>query len=780
MVAIGGFDAGAIHSRMVLSLRDWTKNVMRVLKDTKGIKKGFDDIGRGVRNAGLQIAAGGAAITLLSRNLINMAANAQESENLFEVSMGRMADSARAWSEELSSSLGLNAFEVRRMSGMFNVMIKSMGLSETQAFSTSKALTQLTLDMASLYNIRIEEAFVKLTSGISGEVEPLRRLGIIVNVASAEQSKYAQALGKTFKQMTEGEKVMSRFSTIMAQTTAAQGDLARTAGNLVNMNRRMTAMFDEVRIKLGTMLLPSMTRAVNITVNLLEAFSALIDLNPELTKKIILSASASGVLMTAFGALLIMSGLLIQSLGVVAVAFLKLGRAAIWLAATPIRALIASIRLLWLAITGPVGAVVLAIAAVGIAIVSLRAMWKQNTLDMQGAWKDFTDSIKENEVIQKLNKLQNALKGGIVAAAARAAGGAVGLVPGSKETTANRAAVLKRLQEQGRLDLAKNLGSEVKLAAGLLKKEIKGGLTTPAFAALLDNKKIQEATKGAVETAQRELSVLPEAFRETFMDMFQVSSDALKPLFGTIKDGLGESIGAMKTQFIEDFESIKGLDIPFVDDIKEKAEEIFGNMKEMGSNLIDKATSWIDKIVKLSSKTAEGVKSTNRAVREEVKKTAQAIDFSVQKTFQSTARNFMMIKHDYRNIIRNLGIQANKSLKTIEDYVREINRLIGIVSDKVPGADIGALFEKRGGRGSFLADDHPLNPNFRGRTSRHPGAFTLSQSQQPINIQVHNNITPQDIAAAAVSTPDNRSLFGAIIQNEIMAGGQLQQLIRGN
>ena len=126
-------------------------------------------------------AAIGAKLISVGKEAIAMANDAVESESLFEVSMGGMADSTRAWSEDLSKSLGLNAVEVRKSVGTFNVMFNSMGLGETQARDMSQGMTELAQDMASFYNLDPTEAFQKLSAGITGEAEPLKRLGILID-----------------------------------------------------------------------------------------------------------------------------------------------------------------------------------------------------------------------------------------------------------------------------------------------------------------------------------------------------------------------------------------------------------------------------------------------------------------------------------------------------------------------------------------------------------------------------------------------------------------------
>ena len=115
----------------------------------------------------------GAKLLSIGKDAIKMANDAIESEQLFSVSMGKMESSARAWSESMSASLGLNAYDLRKNVGMLNVMFGSMGLGEQEAYDMSTSMVQLANDMASFYNLDTEEAFDKLRAGITGETEPL-------------------------------------------------------------------------------------------------------------------------------------------------------------------------------------------------------------------------------------------------------------------------------------------------------------------------------------------------------------------------------------------------------------------------------------------------------------------------------------------------------------------------------------------------------------------------------------------------------------------------------
>jgi hypothetical protein len=109
----------------------------------------------------------------VGKSSLEMANDVVESESLFKVSMKGMSGAARDWSESLSQSLGLNAYELRKNVGVFNTMFRSMGLGEQEAYNMSTGLTELANDMASFYNLDTEDAFTKLRAGITGETEPL-------------------------------------------------------------------------------------------------------------------------------------------------------------------------------------------------------------------------------------------------------------------------------------------------------------------------------------------------------------------------------------------------------------------------------------------------------------------------------------------------------------------------------------------------------------------------------------------------------------------------------
>jgi len=212
-------------------------------------------------------AAAVGSFAIISKKSIQSAMDVVESENLFEVSMGNMADAARKWSDDLQASLGLNAYEVRQNAGMFYNMTTSMGLARDKAYEVSTGITKLAYDMASFYNESYDEMFQKLSSGLSGEMEPLRRLGVIVSETVVQQYAYAHGIAAVGSQLTEAQKVMARYGVIMESTKNAQGDLARTINSPANQLRILQTQLKLASINLGNAFMPLVQLVLPVLVN---------------------------------------------------------------------------------------------------------------------------------------------------------------------------------------------------------------------------------------------------------------------------------------------------------------------------------------------------------------------------------------------------------------------------------------------------------------------------------------------------------------------------------
>lgn len=226
--------------------------------------------------AGLGTAYIGKKLIDIGKSSVQMAMDVVESESLFETSMGSMAGAAREWSEQLSESLGLNAYELRQNVGIMYNMTKSMGIAGDTAYDLSTSLVLLAQDMASFYNMDTEEAFVKLRAGITGETEPLKALGILVDENTVSQYAYQNGLAETGEELTQQQKVLARYYAILDQTSTAQGDLARTIESPANQLRIFQAQLEQTRIELGMGLLPVLQEVMPYMIALAQKLTEII------------------------------------------------------------------------------------------------------------------------------------------------------------------------------------------------------------------------------------------------------------------------------------------------------------------------------------------------------------------------------------------------------------------------------------------------------------------------------------------------------------------------
>jgi len=279
--------------------------------------------GRSMRNFGAGLTAFvSAPLAAAGAGLVAMAAQAEESENLFEVSMGNMGEAARAFSEDLSSSLGLNAFELRRQIGVMQNFTTAMGISEDAAYGLSTGMTELAADMASFFNISTDDAFQRIQAGLAGETESLRRMGIVINETAIRQRALSMGVIEGSEALSEQQKVILRGILILEQTENAQGDLARTMDSVTNQMRVIASTATEMAIRFGSTLLPTVQnvfRYVSGTVlpvieSWIEAWESL----SERTRGFIIM----GILaVAAIGPLIAIIGVGIQVVGALTVAF---------------------------------------------------------------------------------------------------------------------------------------------------------------------------------------------------------------------------------------------------------------------------------------------------------------------------------------------------------------------------------------------------------------------------------------------------------------------------
>lgn len=244
------------------TIKDVTSDIEKESKKWDDAVKDSTDKGEGFFKGMLQgivgaISAAGIAKLIFDwgKAAIQAASDLQEVQNVVDVTFGDSARQIQTWSEAAGKQYGLTETQAKRYASTIGSMLKSQGVAHEQMLSMSKDLAGLAADMASFYNLDFDTAFEKIRSGISGETEPLKQLGINMSVANLEAFALEQGITKSYAAMSQGEQTLLRYQYLMKATADAQGDFARTSDGMANASRRVTASLDTIKTKGGALLL---------------------------------------------------------------------------------------------------------------------------------------------------------------------------------------------------------------------------------------------------------------------------------------------------------------------------------------------------------------------------------------------------------------------------------------------------------------------------------------------------------------------------------------------
>lgn len=312
--------------------------------------KSTDAFSRLAKAIGLVMIARKALDTI--KTGIDYASDLAEVQNVVDVTFGSATEAINSWSKECLAAYGMNEVSAKRYAGTIGAMLKSSGLAGDAIVGMSKDMVGLAGDMASFYNLDLETAFEKIRSGISGETEPLKQLGINMSVANLEAYALSQGITTAYNEMSQAEQVMLRYNYLMSTTADAQGDFARTQDSYANQTRLLSESWLEFTGIMAEQLLPVLTTIVSWLNNIV----AFLTENADMVSAVLVG--------------------LATTVGILAVAWV-VHAAAQWLAVAANQALIVSLLsnpILWIAII------------IGV-LVAAMYRWIQSIGGVKNAWE---------------------------------------------------------------------------------------------------------------------------------------------------------------------------------------------------------------------------------------------------------------------------------------------------------------------------------------------------------------------------------------------------------
>lgn len=231
----------------------------QVERQTQKMRNSFRRVGAAVASV-----LGTGAIIAFGKSCIDLGSDLQEVQNVVDVTFGSMNKQVNAFAKNAITQFGLSELTAKKYMGTYGAMAKSFGIVGEAGYQMSAAITGLTGDVASFYNLSTDEAYTKLKSIFTGETEPLKELGVVMTQTALDQYALNEGLGKTTRTMTEQEKVLLRYRYVMSTLSDASGDFARTSGSWANQTRILALQFDSLRASIGQGLINVFTPVIHV------------------------------------------------------------------------------------------------------------------------------------------------------------------------------------------------------------------------------------------------------------------------------------------------------------------------------------------------------------------------------------------------------------------------------------------------------------------------------------------------------------------------------------
>ncbi len=268
------------------------KLVYRITADSANLKKGLNESSKGMhkltgtaKSTGAMISRflGAGAMALLGKKLVGLGSDAQELGNKFSVVFKGAEKTTNVWIKQYTDAVGRGDMATREYLATLQDIRTGFGDTAPEAARFSEAIVGITNDLSSFSNTSFEETSAAIQSGLSGQFEALRRLGVGLNVAIINQGEYAAALGKTWQEMDNLEKQEAVLSGIVEQSSNALGqtisdwrdydyrlgDAAKTSDSVANRTKAMQQSLADVGASFGTVLLPYVSDFLGAALDLL-------------------------------------------------------------------------------------------------------------------------------------------------------------------------------------------------------------------------------------------------------------------------------------------------------------------------------------------------------------------------------------------------------------------------------------------------------------------------------------------------------------------------------
>lgn len=310
------------------------KEIDKAIRDletmrTEAEKNPLQRLGAGIQGFGDSIAKFGGSMTrnvtlplagigIAAYGAIQAGSDLAESQSKVGQIFGDVGDDIIAWSKTTADSMGVSQQNALDAASTFATFGKSAGLAGDDLGGFATDLTGLSSDLASFYNTSPEEAIEAIGAALRGESEPIRKYGVLLDDATLKQRAMTLGIYDGTGALTPQQKVLAAQAEILAQTSDAQGDFARTSDGLANQQRMMQASLADTTAEIGQALLPVALELVTIFKDsVLPVIQDVADWFKQLSPETLSIAAKFGIFAAALGPVILVAGKVISGVGAI-------------------------------------------------------------------------------------------------------------------------------------------------------------------------------------------------------------------------------------------------------------------------------------------------------------------------------------------------------------------------------------------------------------------------------------------------------------------------------
>lgn len=216
--------------------------------------------------ATMGVVFAGKEVAQFAKDAVLAASTMNESVSKVQVVFGETSDEVLKFGKTAATSMGISNQKAIEAAGTYGNLLQAVGLTQAKSQEMSTTMVQLAADLASFNNTSVDDALNALRSGLSGETEPLKRFGVALNDVTLKNKALAMGLIETTSGvLPPAIKAQATYALVMEQTKLAQGDYARTSEGTANTIKTLQAKFADASVAVGNMLLPALNLLLKIS-----------------------------------------------------------------------------------------------------------------------------------------------------------------------------------------------------------------------------------------------------------------------------------------------------------------------------------------------------------------------------------------------------------------------------------------------------------------------------------------------------------------------------------